>query len=405
MLALVLAAAALAKPLPPFEPVKRRPLAPPPTPPRVERPPSPEDLAREAWAAAPPRRAACANATRSATTREATSWRRRGQRETGARFDPLSTVQCGLERCRAAWGAAAGTRVSAKHEARPGPPHGAEIEVRLGGGVAYVAMPKAGSKTVEKTLARSNVSAPAANFAAFHRATLSPTPPFVFTFVRSPASHYASGLGQAQMHFYGPARECYAYGHKCMQGTPPYQIARKNRLKAEAEGTAVAPRRVSKWLSAATYESGGGGPAAKRNLGRFRNRHTDPMTRRLLFSDIVYDFIGRLEHLESDWRALQEALLKRGLPPLGDLAVVGRSEAPPEPEARRNDRFLLLEPPVPASASAADVRHLCRMIAPDLACLADVYVAPSLCRRPLVEGDWDNASAAGGLWDLWIKNK
>ena len=118
MLALVLAAAALAKPLPPFEPVKRRPLAPPPTPPRVERPPSPEDLAREAWAAAPPRRAACANATRSATTREATSWRRRGQRETGARFDPLSTVQCGLERCRAAWGAAAGTRVSAKHEAR-----------------------------------------------------------------------------------------------------------------------------------------------------------------------------------------------------------------------------------------------------------------------------------------------
>ena len=131
--------------------------------------------------------------------------------------------------------------------------------MRLGGGVAYVAMPKAGSKTVEKTLARSNVSAPAANFAAFHRATLSPTPPFVFTFVRSPASHYASGLGQAQMHFYGPARECYAYGHKCMQGTPPYQIARKNRLKAEAEGTAVAPRRVSKWLSAATYESGGGG--------------------------------------------------------------------------------------------------------------------------------------------------
>ena len=111
-----------------------------------------------------------------------------------------------------------------------------------------------------------------------------------------------------------------------MQGTPPYQIARKNRLKAEAEGTAVAPRRVSKWLSAATYESGGGGPAAKRNLGRFRNRHTDPMTRRLLFSDIVYDFIGRLEHLESDWRALQEALLKRGLPPLGDLAVAASGD-------------------------------------------------------------------------------
>ena len=34
------------------------------------------------------------------------------------------------------------------------------------------------------------------------------------------------------MHFYGPARECYAYGHKCMQGTPPYQIARKNRPNA-----------------------------------------------------------------------------------------------------------------------------------------------------------------------------
>ena len=93
------------------------------------------------------------------------------------------------------------------------------------------------------------------------QAVASADPPFVFTFVRSPASHYASGLGQASMHFYGPWRDCYAYGHRCTWGTGPYKVARKNKQKAADEGEALGPTqaRVSRWLKAVTYESGGAG--------------------------------------------------------------------------------------------------------------------------------------------------
>ena len=128
------------------------------------------------------------------------------------------------------------------------------------------------------------------------------------------------------------------------------------------------------------------------------------MTKRLLLSDVVYDFVGRLEHFEEDWNALIRALISRGRKPLGPIFTVGGATAPPANKTRV-DEYLLLEPPVPAAASAADVRNLCRMVEPDLACLAGVYVAPSLCRRPLAPADWGNASGAGTVWDLWIKNK
>ena len=95
------------------------------------------------------------------------------------------------------------------------------------------------------------MAAPPAQFGTFHAAATSPAPPFVFTFVRSPGAHLASGLGQAALHFYGPL-PCYAYGHKCMEGTARMKIARAGRKASEEVrrpespwGGGPAPARVS----------------------------------------------------------------------------------------------------------------------------------------------------------------
>ena len=200
-----------------------------------------------------------------------------------------------------------------------------------------------------------------------------------------------------------PARECRAYGQRCAAGTDALKAAHRARRRAGATPT---PARVSAWLASVTYAPGK--PARAGAPGdAFRNRHTDPMARRLLLGDAApFDFVGRLEHLGGDWASLNRSLVARGVAPLGPLAPSGRH--PDRTAARANATFALLEPPIPPSATAADVRHLCRVLAPDLACLAGVYEAPTLCRRAPTPADRaPPARAAGkaGLWDLWIKNR
>jgi hypothetical protein len=233
--------------------------------------------------------------------RTATNARRSGLERADVAFDPLRTVQCGLERCAARWFDKVGTRATKKHLPLPAPPDAAELEFRLGGGIAYVFMPKVGSrrrrrsfgedvrprrrrsKTIVATIARSAVAAPPAQFGTFHAAATSPAPPFVFTFVRSPGAHLASGLGQAALHFYGPL-PCYAYGHKCMEGTARMKIARAGRKASEEVrrpespwGGGPAPARVSSWLAAATFEPGQPERKASAYRGKpmpFRNRQS-----------------------------------------------------------------------------------------------------------------------------------
>ena len=78
--------------------------------------------------------------------RAATNARRSGLERADVAFDPLRTVQCGLERCAARWFDKVGTRATKKHLPLPAPPDAAELEFRLGGGIAYVFMPKVGSR-------------------------------------------------------------------------------------------------------------------------------------------------------------------------------------------------------------------------------------------------------------------
>ena len=342
-------------------------------------------------------------------------------------FDPSRTVQCGLARCAAKWFDAVGTRAKgARREPVPGPPNAAEIEFRMGGGVAYVFMPKAGSKTIVATVARSDVAAPSRTFAQFHAAATSGQAPFVFPFVRSPPSHFASGLGQAAMHYYGPASLCYGYGHGCMAGTVGMRQARAARRQSEEVtkpksewGGGPAPARVSRWLAAATFAPGRP-RKTRRSVARdgFRNRHIDPMAKRLLLANISFDFVGRLEHFAEDWAALNAALERRGIPSLGDPAEsearqrkAERADPPPPetPDAAKLraevGRYALLEPPIPPTVSDADVANICRMIEPDLDCLGGAYVAPTLCRRAPTPEDREPTHLASNrsIWNLWIQ--
>ena len=377
----------------------------------------------------PPRELVC-NATRS-VTRNATAERvlqsdtsrgtRHDQLELAAAFDSATTVQCGLRRCAAKWHDAAGTRHTDRGQPTPRPPHAAEIEVRMGGGLAYVFMPKAGSKTIGLSLSASRKNMSDVAYEKFVNALRSESPPFVFTFVRSPAARFASGLGQAAMHFYGPAAECYAYGHRCMTGTSAFKLARNGHRRSEEVlrphspwGGGPSPERVSAWLAAVTYESGKPAPT-KTTKGPFRNRHTNPMSRRLLLGDnATFSFVGRLEHLEADWAALSAAIVERGLAPLGPMVNSGKASREKGGANTTQETFsdveaaayALLEPPIPASVTDADIANICRMVAPDSDCLAGVYVPPTLCARPPTAADREPRGGSNrSLWNLWIRNR
>ena len=137
------------------------------------------------------------------------------------------------------------------------------------------------------------------------------------------------------------------------------------------------------------------------------------MAKRLLLEGVRFDFVGRLEHLAEDWRALNLELARRNISSLGELYDGDKRAPPPEPRETAADRavkaevgrYALLEPPIPRTATDADVAHACRMLQPDLDCLGGAYVAPTLCRRGVRPGDRERGGSNFSLWNLWIQRK
>ncbi|KAH8059912.1 hypothetical protein JL720_13722 [Aureococcus anophagefferens] len=181
--------------------------------------------------------------------RTATNARRSGLERADVAFDPLRTVQCGLERCAARWFDKVGTRATKKHLPLPAPPDAAELEFRLGGGIAYVFMPKVG----------------------------------------------------------------------CMEGTA------RMKTRAGRKASEEVRRPESPW---------GGGPA-RVSPWLAPRRHIDPMAKRLLLGGVRFDFVGRLEHLAEDWRALNAELERRNISSLGEL-YDGDNGAAAEPRDARD---------------------------------------------------------------------